>query len=141
VPMLLGVGRVRRVLVLQVVAVTINLGLSIALAPHYGINGVIIGTLVGNAVVFVPYTRLFLASFEVSGREWVRRVVAPNVLGPAVQLAFCLATLGWVEGLGDLWAVGAVWAFSCAVCLTVFAATGLGAVERRRLLNQLRHGG
>jgi O-antigen/teichoic acid export membrane protein len=137
VPMLIGMGRVRRVLQLQVVSVGLNLVASVLLASRYGIAGVIAGSLIGHAAVLIPYNRTFLATFEVTARRWARAVVLPNLPGPALQVAVGLVSLGWVEQLDQFWAVVAVCAASCAVNLSVFVMLGLGSDERRGLLRSV----
>ena len=133
VPMLIGLGRVRRVIVLQIISVSLNLAVSVALAPRYGIAGVIIGTLVGHAVVLIPYNRTFLETFGVGFAQWLREIALPNVPGPLVQLAVGLATLHWVERFDQFWAVVLVCAGSSALSLAVFARFGMRDTERRAL--------
>ena len=55
VTMLIGLGRAKRVLVYQTIAVLTNLVASVLLAPHFGISGVVIGTLLGGLVTWIPY--------------------------------------------------------------------------------------
>jgi len=132
VPMLIGLGRVRRVIVLQIISVSLNLAVSIALAPRYGIAGVIIGTLVGHAVVLIPYNRMFLDTFGVGFAQWLREIALPNVPGPLVQIVVGLATLQWVERFDQFWAVVLVCAMSSALSLAVFARFGMRDTERTR---------
>lgn len=140
IAMLLGLGRVRRVLVLQAIAVAINLVLSIVLVKFLGIKGVILGTLIGNTIVWLPYTRYLLDTFAVSVQTWFRRIVFPNLPSTAAQVIVGLFVLRWVGSLDSLWAVLGAWGFTCFVSLGVFAATGLDEDERRHLWARVRSG-
>jgi len=137
VAMLIGLGLVRRVLALQVVAVATNLVLSLVLARHFGIAGVILGTLVGNLAVWLPYVRLLLAAFDVSPGAWLRRIVLPNVPGAAAQLAVGVATYPWTSRVTALGPVGCIAVASCAVYAVTFAVTGLSTDERRHLVTRV----
>ena len=134
VTMLFGLGRMKGLLRLSLVAVGVNLVVSLALVRHLGIAGVVWGTLAGYAAVFPSYLRLFLREFGVRLRIWFVDVIRPNILGVAVQLAFGLATVRWVEGLGQLWQVLVVFALSCAVSLAAFLMS-LPPDERAPLLS------
>jgi len=136
VAMLIGLGSVKRVVALQVVNVGLNLALSIALAPHLGVAGVVLGTLIGNAVVWLPYVRLLLRTFEVDVRSWLRRIVAPNVPGAVVQVALGVATLRLVSNVDQLWQVLSLCAASALVNVLLFVRLGLEAGERRHLIDR-----
>jgi O-antigen/teichoic acid export membrane protein len=66
--MLIGVRETKPIVRIQIVSVAINLALSILLVHFIGIKGVIIATIIGNLVAFVPYMRLMMRSFDVSLR-------------------------------------------------------------------------
>lgn len=140
VTMFLGLGLVRRILLLQVVSVVLNLAASLSFVHSLGISGVILGTVIGAAVVQVPYTWLFISYFRISLGSWLRRVVIPNIPGPLAQAAVGLLTLRWVNGLDDLWAVALICVGSCALSLGIFAMVGLQPEERSKVLSQLRSG-
>lgn len=136
--MLVGQGRIGRLTVLQAGSVLLNLLLSIALVRPLGIAGVVTGTVVANATVFVPYLRLLLTAFECSLATWVRRVVAPNLPGVAAQVAFGLLTLGLAERTGNFWTAVAMCVASCAVSAAAFLFVGIRGEERATLLRQVR---
>jgi O-antigen/teichoic acid export membrane protein len=136
--MLMGLGRMRRLLVYQAVAVSLNLALSIVLVDSLGITGVIWGTIAAYAVLWVPLNRLFLHEFGISAREWAGRVILPNAPGLAVQLALGFATLSWVSGFDHLWEVAIAFAVNCGVSVAVFVFVALGAGERHSLLESFR---
>jgi len=136
VQMLVGLGKVRRVFVLQIVSVGLNLVLSIALVSRFGISGVIWGTLIGGAVVWVPYVTYLLTTFDVPVGLWLRRVVRPHLAGAAVQVALGLLTLHWVTQFHQLWEILLVCAGSCTVNGLVFAIVGLDRDERRHVVSR-----
>jgi O-antigen/teichoic acid export membrane protein len=140
IAMLVGLGQAKGVLRLQSLAVALNLVLSLLLVRHMGISGVILGTLIGGLVVWGPYLRLLLATFEVGVAEWARRVVLPNLPGVTAQVAVGFATLHWASRSRSLWQVGLLCAASGCVHLICFAAVGLGREERRHLAARLVRG-
>lgn len=127
-------GRVRQILVLQTVAVTTNLVVSVLLAPRYGITGVIAGTCIGGTVVWYPYVRLLHGTFEVASGEWFRRTILPNVPGALAQVAFGAITLAALPHVDALWQALGLYGLSCAVSMAAFALVGLDRAERRRLV-------
>jgi O-antigen/teichoic acid export membrane protein len=127
---LVGLGRMRRVLALNALAVAMNLVVSVVLAPRIGINGVIVGTLVGYVFIWFPYTRLFLDQFGVEAREWIRSILLPAVPGALLQVAVAAAILRWVPRPAGLGATAVLVALDIAVGLAGFALIGLGRDER-----------
>lgn len=140
IAMLSGLGRLGRVITIQAGAVAVNLALSIILVGPLGISGVILGTLVGNGLAFLPYTALLLSTFQVHTTTWIRRIVLPNLLAVIVQLCAELALLHWATGLHQFWQIILLCVASCAIGLSVFATVGLRSDERRHLLQRLRTG-
>lgn len=136
--MVMGVGRVRPVLLYHLCSVTVNLVVSLILVGRMGVGGVIWGTVAGYMVVLVPFHRLFFRSFAVGPADWLRRVVLPNLPGLGVQLAFGAATLAWAENLGQLWAVGLVALASWAASAATFVLVGLSPAERSGLMATVR---
>lgn len=136
--MLVGLGRMREMVILSPASVALNFIVSIVLVDRLGIAGVIWGTLAGYLAIWFPYLRLMLHAFGVRLSEWLARIVVPNVPGLAVQLALGALTLRWAESLGQLWQVGAVVAFSCAASLAVFLLFVLSSGERHTLLSAVR---
>lgn len=138
VTMLVGVARMREIVRLAAVSVLVNLGVSVALTSRYGVRGVVIGTLVGYAIVWVPYLRLMLSAFDLSARRWAGSVLLPNVAPLAAQLLLGLATVARADRSKQLWQVGLLAMASCALSWFVFMTVILGRQERRSLLNSLR---
>ena len=91
--MLLGMGRASTILRAALVAVAINLSLSILLVHVIGIVGVFIATLVGAAVLLPLLGRPFLRATGLGLGTFVRTTLRP-VLAPAVlQLIVTLAVV------------------------------------------------
>jgi O-antigen/teichoic acid export membrane protein len=122
--MLVGLGRMRRMLAFHAGAVTVNLVVSIVLARRLGVIGVVWGTVSAYLALWVPFTRLLLREFEVNVGTWVRRVLWPIVPVIAAQVVVGLATLRWVEGFSSLWQVGMAFTGNYIIALIVFCAIG-----------------
>ena len=113
--MFVGIGRIRPILIVNVVATGINLILSVLLAPTLGITGVILGTLIAFIPANVTYLVLFAKEFGSSARLFLKEIILPNAPGAVAQIAFALATVTWCDQLHKLWQVGAVCAASVMV--------------------------
>ena len=137
VTMLIGLGRAKRVLVYQTIAVLTNLVASVLLAPHFGISGVVIGTLLGGLVTWIPYLLLLLTAFEVSFANWLARIVVPSLPGVAAQIAFGLVTLRMLAQPHNLPITLAFFGASIGVNLIAFFLVGTPAEERRHLAQRL----
>lgn len=140
VAMLIGLGRVRRVLLLQVIAVGVNLILSIALAGPLGITGVVIGTCVGGLVVWLPYLHTLLTTFAVPVRDWWSRAIRPNLPGAVVQVSVGLLTLAWCSNVDSFWLVGMLFTASCALNAATFIFLGMDFTEREHLWSRVKRG-
>lgn len=138
VTMLVGTRRTREVLVLSAVSIIVNLVVSVALTPSRGIAGVVIGTLIGYAVVWVPYLRLMCREFDLTLREWIGAVVLPNVAPTGAQLIMGRQTIRLAERSDQLWQVVLLVGASCGLSWAVFLLGSLGRDERRSLLGSGR---
>lgn len=134
--MLVGLGRMREMLRYHLVAVLTNLAVSVVLVNRFGIIGVIWGTVAGYALLWLPFTRLLLDQFGVTFAGWARTVAAPVAPAIAVQAAFCLLSLHYVEGLGQLWQVVGAFALSCGLAIVTFFLVSPG--DRSALVQALR---
>lgn len=136
--MLVALGRLRELVVFAVIALTVNLAVSIALAHSLKINGVILGTLVGGGVVWWPTLHLCLREFGVSVGDWLRRVLAPQVpsIAALAAVGFPLALLAGEANslLVDLAAL----AVSAGAAVLAFVALGVRGQARAELLDALR---
>ena len=95
-----AMGRTKESFFLSSTSVVLNLALSISLAWKYGINGVIIGTVVGYALIFVPYLMIEQRLFGDGYFKWFKEVVLPIVPTLLVEIPLLLV-------LRTLWSNGA----------------------------------
>jgi O-antigen/teichoic acid export membrane protein len=84
----------------------INLALSLALTPVLGLNGVVLGTTIGQIVIWPITLRVILRTFPVTVREYVSEAWLP-AYSTGVALAAALALLRYGVGLHGLVAVAA----------------------------------
>jgi O-antigen/teichoic acid export membrane protein len=132
-----ALGRTRRVLAWAVVNLLVNAAVSIALVGPVGINGVILGTLAGQAVAFFPMLRLILSELETPARVWLRRAVLPVLPGVALQVTVSAPVAVALHGSGSLVLALALVFASVLVALATFVAVGLDAEHRRLLRNTI----
>jgi O-antigen/teichoic acid export membrane protein len=130
--MLMGLGRMRRMLSFHAIAVALNLAISISLVHWLGIAGVIWGTIAAYVVLWVPFTQLFFKEFDVGLGEWTSHVLLPVVPAVVVQTLVGVASLQWVDNFDRLWQVGVVFVADYLVAVAVFLAIG-GRGELSRL--------
>ena len=113
--MLSAVGRNREVFYLFLGTVVVNLPMSIWLGMKWGVNGVIVGTLAGYVVGFIPYLLVELRSFNVAFTEWIQSVVSPLLVPVAIEALFLFIVLKWLGSSLNLIEVGAVGALATAI--------------------------
>lgn len=65
--MVVGSGYVKQVLPFSVLGSILNLGISLTLLPRYGLLGLVIGTTISHAVIFIPYIKKILGLYGVTG--------------------------------------------------------------------------
>jgi O-antigen/teichoic acid export membrane protein len=75
--MLVGMGLVRAVTLYVLVAVVLNLAISVLLVRPLGISGVIIGTLVGFGITAPLYIRLVLSRLQLRFATFFREAIMP----------------------------------------------------------------
>ena len=106
--MLTAAGYLKEMSIFASVSTVVNLTVSLALVSRFGVNGVIVGTIAGYAVVFIPQLILELRSF-ITGLEWLRQIMVPTVIGVLAQLGFVFVGLKFVQNsnwLAYLFVVG-----------------------------------
>jgi O-antigen/teichoic acid export membrane protein len=130
--MIVALGHMRFVIAVTVAFTLINLAVSIALVEPLGVDGVILGTLVAQAAIWLPYTLFFFRRFGVTWREWFVRVVAPNLPGLAIQAATALPLLELAHRAPNL-ALAALYAL-VSVLLSIAVFVWLGLRRNDRLL-------
>ncbi len=67
--MLIGVNRLEMVLPVFMLAVLVNLVISIVAASAFGVIGVVLGTVIGNLAISLPYLRAFKQQFGLIYRD------------------------------------------------------------------------
>lgn len=103
--MLVAAGRVRQLAIYAWVVAVLNLGLSLALTPALGLNGVVLGTAVPTVLAFPVFLRMVLKAFpEVGLRDFVTDVWIPAYSTGAALAAALLAAraVASVEGIGPV---------------------------------------
>ena len=75
----------------------------------------IVGTLAGYVVGFIPYLLVELRSFNVAFTEWTQSVVSPLLVPVAIEALFLFIVLKWLGSSLNLIEVGAVGALATAI--------------------------
>ncbi len=134
--MVVGLGRHRVTTSLAAASVVLNLVVSIVLSPRIGMNGVIWGTLVGYALLWVPYLVVITRTLGVAMAQVAREALAPAVPGAAAQLAVGLALLPRVRDAPTVVVLAAT-ALSALVGVGVFGLVGRRDDDREALQSLL----
>ncbi len=92
IAMLTAVGLTQKVLKYQSISVFVNLCLSITLVQFFGLKGVVLGTLISNGVLWFPYSKLIIKTFNTSAQEWIKVILVPALAGAFVQVIFFLGS-------------------------------------------------
>ena len=92
VAMLTAVGLTKSVLKYQSISVFTNLLLSITFVQLFGLKGVVLGTLISNGVLWFPYTRLILTTFNTSLSEWVHAIFLTALAALVPQVILFIAS-------------------------------------------------
>jgi O-antigen/teichoic acid export membrane protein len=137
--MVLGIGKIRLQAIVLGLATLLNLGLSIALVHPLGISGVVAGTLIANGLAWPILLGYYLKIYDCPLATWLRRVVAPNLPGLALQVG---ASLLLLAAFGQHTRSFALVIVLCLVSVTVSLATftlfGMRSYERGLLLDTIR---
>jgi O-antigen/teichoic acid export membrane protein len=104
IAMLTGLGYTRLILRYQIFSVLLNLLLSIVLAYFLGVTGVVLGTLIGNGLFWLPYVKLLLSAFKTTFRDWSVRFIPMILISIVLQSAIFFIsrscfTMGNVENI------------------------------------------
>ena len=106
--MLVALGDMRFVIAATVVFSVANLGLSIALVGPLGVNGVILGLVIAQALVEPAFVLRFMRRFEVGIGEILRATVMPNIPGVVAQLVTAVPLVYLADRSDRLWEVGLI---------------------------------
>ena len=136
--MLVALGDMRFVIAATVVFSVANLGLSIALVGPLGVNGVILGLVIAQALVEPAFVLRFMRRFEVGIGEILRATVMPNIPGVVAQLVTAVPLVYLADRSDRLWEVGLILIASVGLSLATFLRIGLGAGQRVVLTATLR---
>lgn len=136
--MLVALGRMRVVLTLLTIFSVVNLVASIALVGPLEVNGVILGLIIAQAVIWFPYLIVMFREFGVGTREYVRAAIVPQLPGLALQAATAPLLLQLSQSAGNLAFVGLVATASMAISLAGFVFIGVRGSERARLVTTVR---
>ena len=88
IAMLTAVGLSKKVLKYQLVSVVINLVLSVTFVQFFGLKGVVLGTLISNSILWIPYTKIIVATFHTSLSEWAKIIFFPALAAIVTQVIF-----------------------------------------------------
>jgi O-antigen/teichoic acid export membrane protein len=135
--MVVALGRVRFVLVVATANLVVNFAISVALVGPFGVKGVVLGTLIAEALAWPPLLWFFLREFNVRLGEWIQRTVVPNLPGLAAQGATAPAIFYLGERATNLAEVAALGLLSTALSLCAFVWLGLSGPDRRLLFATL----
>lgn len=132
-----GTGHVWTITGLMAIRVGINLVVSIILVSFIGVAGVILGTILGTSLTFVPYLWYFLKTLDISLSRFLREVVFPTY---PVALAFALILfLGYrIVQPDTLWSLALLGIAGMGIYGGLFMLFGLSTGERNDLFNTIR---
>jgi O-antigen/teichoic acid export membrane protein len=136
--MVVALGRLRFVGIVAAANLAVNLALSIALVHPLGVEGVILGTLIAQALAWPVLLWFFLRTFGVAIAEWARRVVPPVVPGFAVQAVTALPLLYLADRATNVAEVGALALVSCGGGVAASFLFGFAKAQREALVTILR---
>ncbi len=132
--MAVGLHLVRQTIWISIAGTVVNLAVSLALVQAYGLAGLIVGTLVAELVMVVPYTRFFQRYLSISGRELtllVGRVVVAGVVGVGLHLGPLYLLQDWLLLAGGVTAAS----LHLAICYYLLIAPA----DRYLVSKKVRH--
>ncbi|MEA2494993.1 MAG: hypothetical protein QOJ29_2904 [Thermoleophilaceae bacterium] len=126
---LFAAGKAREIAILAWATALINLAVSLALTPSMGLNGVVIGTVAGYALTFVPWLRFTTRFLPVTYRDYWREIVLPP-LALGVPLAAALLIVRVAIPLENVAVVASVAVGAVALYFVAYWAFAMDANER-----------
>jgi O-antigen/teichoic acid export membrane protein len=135
--MLIALGRIGPMVWMVIGWTAVNAALSLVLVGPWGVDGVIIATLIATVMLAVPLTRLFLKELGVSAHSWLRDVLLPCVPGLALQSAVGALLLPLASHASSVLGVGALAAVSMFPALAGYYVIGLRTHDRDALRGTL----
>jgi hypothetical protein len=102
------------------------------------VEGVIVGTLIAQALAFPPLLWFFLREFGVAFVDWIRRILAPSLPGFAIQAATAYPLLLVAERYTNLGMIALLGLVSVASSIAGFLLIGLSREQRALLRSTMR---
>ncbi|MDR3686668.1 MAG: hypothetical protein P4L93_06920 [Coriobacteriia bacterium] len=124
-----GIGRLRFLMWFNLATAALNFLMSVALVQHYGVLGVIVGTVAADTLLFPIGIWYAFRTFEIGAPEYLRRVVLPTY--PLLLVTAGLAFLAEYVGLTNtLLGVAVAGIGSVAVYWAAVYSFGLDGSEK-----------
>ena len=136
--MVVALGHIRFVLYVVTANLVVNFAISVALVDRLEVNGVILGTLIAQALAWPPLLWFFFQEFGVRLGEWLRQVVAPALPGLVAQAATAAPLLYLANRSDSLIVVGLLTLISIGVAGGAYYAVGLARDQRALLKTTFR---
>jgi O-antigen/teichoic acid export membrane protein len=136
---LMAAGSVRTVAKLAWAIAIVNLGVSLALTPWLGLEGVVLGTTIGYLAVFPAFLHVVVTRLPVTVGELAREVWIP-AFGLGLVLATALVGVRALVSVDTLPEVAVVSALGIGGYFVAFYAVCLRPSERRLARSLLRPG-
>jgi O-antigen/teichoic acid export membrane protein len=135
--MLVARGRAKELTKVAWLTALLNLGLSVALTPWLGLDGVAIGTAIPYLVVFPIVMRLIVRDFPVGWRRLVRHAILP-AYATATVAAVAVGAVRLLAPPDDLVTVALTAGGGIALAFAFYVAVCLSAAERLMLRSIVR---
>jgi O-antigen/teichoic acid export membrane protein len=134
---LVGMGKLRLILVYAYLVAAANLVLSVSLARRYGVSGVVAGTTISYAIGFWFFMYFSIRATGADLRRYAYRVFWP-AYPLAAGLGAALFAVGKATvGYGGFPAVVAIGVAGTAVYYLIFGMVGMSAGERRDFIEAI----
>ena len=128
--MVVALGHIRFVLYVVTANLIVNFVISVALVDSLEVEGVILGTLVAQALAWPPMLWFFFREFGVRLGEWLRQVVVPALPGLIAQAATAGPLLYLAQRTDSLAVVALLAVVSVLVAAVAYYAVGLARDQR-----------
>jgi len=136
--MAIALGKLRFLLLVTTANLLVNFAISVVLVNPFGVEGVIVGTLIAQALAFPPLLWFFLREFGVATIDWVRSIMAPSLPGLAIQAATAYPLLLVAERFTNLGVIALLGIMSVGSSIAGFLLIGLSREQRALLLSTMR---
>lgn len=134
---LIGVGGLRKRVPYAIAQSVINVGLSIVLAPRFGVLGVAVGTAIAHLIDIPFHYSLLTKTFDVPVRYFLKRTLVP-VLSLALPLALVSGVIIKFAHPTALFSLAGILCILCIGYWLVYFYAVLSRDERQYLLSHLK---